>query len=342
MLTTDVAKSDALNPRVGHLVEVLSAEEILATLDEQGKLDALPFMPEMLQYCGKRFTVDKVAHKLCDTMNRTGLRRMTNSVHLAGVRCDGQAHGGCQAGCLLYWKEAWLKPVTMSETLPEPSDDSRLLPLLVENSRRPSTDDGSAGGSPAGEVAYTCQATELLRAAPEPLPWRDLGQYVDDVRTGNVGVFWALRTFLVGLFDRFQGVTTGKLPRWMWLRGGLRWGFLRGKVEGKTPTLLTDLQPGEWVRIKSKEEIVETLNDKLLNRGLGFDAEMARFCGRTARVARRVDRIVDEKTGKLLVMQNPCIVLEGVVCEGAYNLSCPRSIPSYWREIWLERVEAPV
>jgi hypothetical protein len=334
MLTTDVAKSDALNPRVGHLVEVLSAEEILATLDEQGKLDALPFMPEMLQYCGQRFTVDKVAHKLCDTMNRTGLRRMTNSVHLAGVRCDGQAHGGCQAGCLLYWKEAWLKPVTMADAPAEPIQASRLLPLLIENTRRPSTDDG--------EVAYTCQATELLRAAPEPLPWRDLSQYVDDVRSGNVGAFWALRTFLVGLFDRIQGVTTRRLPRWMWLRGGLRWGFLRGKIDGKTPTLHTDLQPGEWVRIKSKKEIVETLNQKLLNRGLGFDAEMARFCGRTARVARRVDRIVDEKTGRLLVMQNPCIVLEGVVCEGAYNLSCPRKIPSYWREIWLERVEAPV
>jgi len=29
------------------------------------------------------------------------------------------------------------------------------------------------------------------------------------------------------------------------------------------------------------------------------------------------------------------------VCEGAYHASCPRAIPSYWREIWLERVEEP-
>jgi len=85
-----------------------------------------------------------------------------------------------------------------------------------------------------------------------------------------------------------------------------------------------------------------TLNDDLLNRGLGFDSEMSRFCGRTAKVARRVDRIIDEKTGKMLTMRNPCIVLEGVVCEGAYHASCPRAIPSYWREIWLERVEEPV
>ena len=37
--------------------------------------------------------------------------RMRNAVHLEGLRCDGQAHGGCQAGCLLYWKEAWLRRV---------------------------------------------------------------------------------------------------------------------------------------------------------------------------------------------------------------------------------------
>ena len=36
---------------------------------------------------------------------------MKNSVHLEGVRCDGEGHRGCQAGCLIFWKEAWLKRV---------------------------------------------------------------------------------------------------------------------------------------------------------------------------------------------------------------------------------------
>ena len=66
------------------------AEEILAGLDERGELDALPFMPEMLQFCGRRFVVDKIAFKTCDTATWTGLRRMTDTVHLAGVRCDGR------------------------------------------------------------------------------------------------------------------------------------------------------------------------------------------------------------------------------------------------------------
>src|SRR6266850_3211640 len=108
--------SRSLGLRAGDWVEVRSAEEILATLDEQAGLDALPFMPEMLQYCGKRFRVFKAAHKACDTIKKTGNRRMENAVHLENLRCDGQEHGGCQARCLLYWKEAWLKPVSRSDS----------------------------------------------------------------------------------------------------------------------------------------------------------------------------------------------------------------------------------
>ena len=36
-----------LNLRVGELVEVRSEDEILATLDVDGELEGLPFMPEM-------------------------------------------------------------------------------------------------------------------------------------------------------------------------------------------------------------------------------------------------------------------------------------------------------
>ena len=98
-----------LDLKVGDVVVVRSEAEILATLDDRGELDALPFMPEMLEFCGRQFTVDKVAHKLCDTMTRSGMRRMRDAVHLGGVRCDAEAHGGCQTACLFYWKEAWLR-----------------------------------------------------------------------------------------------------------------------------------------------------------------------------------------------------------------------------------------
>ena len=326
-----------LNLRAGELVEVRSEEEILATLDHSGELDSLPFMPEMLQYCGERFTVYKVAHKLCDTMTATGMRRMHDAVHLAGVRCDGHAHGGCQTACLIYWKEAWLKRVEPGADGAGAQAPGREPPLLTvadihTRSRK--------SGSPDGEELFSCQATELLRAAPELLPFRHLGQYAWDLRSGNAGIYAVLRALLVGVFNRLQSASTRVLPRRLLFRDGLPWGFVKGTLT-KTPTGHIDLRPGELVRIKSKAQIMRTLSKDLLNRGLGFEAEMARHCGREARVLRRVDRCIDEATGRMLRMKNPCIVLENTVCEGAYNVNCPRSIYAFWREIWLERVEEP-
>src|SRR6185503_4165611 len=97
---------------------VRSREEILSTLDGNGQLDGLPFMPEMLQFCGQRLPVFRRAHKTCDPPNGLQGRRMAAAVHLDGVRCDGSAHGGCQAGCLMFWKDAWLKKA-------DPADDVR-------------------------------------------------------------------------------------------------------------------------------------------------------------------------------------------------------------------------
>src|SRR4051812_8784655 len=96
--------------RVRDWVEVRSEGEILRTLDDRGQLDGLPFMPEMLQFCGQNFQVYKRAHKTCDTVFPVRGRKLQRTVHL-DTRCDGSAHGGCQAGCLIFWREAWLKPL---------------------------------------------------------------------------------------------------------------------------------------------------------------------------------------------------------------------------------------
>jgi hypothetical protein len=88
--------------RAGDWVEVRSADEILATLDERGCLDALPFMPEMLAFCGRRFRISAVAHKTCDTATFSGGRRMRDAVFLDDLRCDGAAHDVCQARCLFF------------------------------------------------------------------------------------------------------------------------------------------------------------------------------------------------------------------------------------------------
>ena len=328
-MTKYATTASAKRLRVGDLVEVRSAEEILATLDERGELENLPFMPEMLKYCGQRLTVHKVAHKLCDNINYSGMHKMVSAVHLTASRCDGAAHGGCQTACLLFWKEAWLKRVGPGE--PSSPNAGRIeLSLLEINTRKEP--------GPDGEPRYSCQATEVLRAAPAGLPARDLGQYVTDVKTGNVSALASLKAFLVVLFNRLQGVSKRVLPRRLWFRDGLPWGFVKGRVVGRTPTEILDLHPGEMVRIKTKEQIEQTLNGSRFNRGMSFDEEMARYCGRIARVQARVTQCLDEKSGRMLTMKNPCIMLEDVVCAGACNGSCPRQFIPFWREVWLERV----
>ena len=324
--------------RAGDVVEVLSAEEILATLDDKGEFENLPFMPEMLQFCGQRMTVHKVAHKLCDMLTGNGgTHSMNNAVHLVGARCSGQSHGGCQTACSLYWKEAWLRRQTPEQqgstgravSTPSASVDTSFL--IGATRKEP---------GPDGTERFRCQATEMLRAAPRQLRFWHLDQYVADLRSRNVGPLELARTLLFHVFNVYQRWSRRALPRWLLIKEGLSWGFVKGRATGRTPTGRLDLQPGETVRIKSTNEITRTLDAKLLNRGMGFDPEMARFCGRTAKVLRRVDRCIDEKTGKMLTMKNPCIVLEGVVCQGVYHGNCPREYVSFWREVWLDRVDS--
>ena len=96
--------------RPGEMVEVRSLPEILATLDERGCLEGMPFMPEMAIYCGHRFPVHRRVDKVWEYAHGTGMRRVRDAVLLKTLRCDGQSHGGCQAACQLIWKEAWLRP----------------------------------------------------------------------------------------------------------------------------------------------------------------------------------------------------------------------------------------
>ena len=84
--------------RAGQRVAVRSAAEIAATLDANGRLDGTPFMPEMVAFAGRELTIHRHSDKTC--VEGGGLRQMQDTLLLAGVRCDGTAHDGCQRGCL--------------------------------------------------------------------------------------------------------------------------------------------------------------------------------------------------------------------------------------------------
>jgi hypothetical protein len=339
-------------PKVGDLVEVRSKQEILSTLDGKGQLDGMPFMPEMFAFCGRRFPILKRAHKTCDTATGTGGRRLEGTVHLA-TRCDGAAHGGCQASCLLFWKEAWLKRVDGGGNVDQtgrasPSEPGSNKSGCTEKDVYAGTGEGLRGDM--CNMQYVCQNTQVPFATTY-LPWWDIRQYFEDYTSGNVGIRRIVTGGIYAMYYNLSqaGIGLGPALRWLYDRSyglwnGVPWPRTAGPIPAgeSTPTGTLDLKPGEWVRVKPHSEIVKTLNVHSKNRGLIWDAEMVPYCGGIYQVAKRVEKIIDERTGKMIWMKYPCIILDSVVCQSRYSgcrMFCPRAFYSYWREIWLERVD---
>jgi hypothetical protein len=298
----------------GQTVWIRSLEEILGTLDADGKLDGLPFMPEMTRYCGRSFRISCLPIKTC--VEGVGFRGLNGIMFLENLRCDGASHDGCQRECLLFWNQAWL-----SEHGPKLSQ-SQKTNILKESTATAGTHLKTRQGD-----RYFCQSTELAGATSayheDTSGTADkFRQYLSDVRHGNMSLTEFFRRVLKAIFNRLKdlaGIDTG------------------GKVLGrhlKTESVSLDLQPGEWVEVKSRKEIEETLDVDGKNRGLLFDPPMLAYCGNRYRVANRLQKIILEETGRMISLRNT-LVLDDVVCRA---WDCPRANLHFWREIWLKRV----
>lgn len=319
--------------RPGEIVEVRPSAEILATLDENGSLDGMPFMPEMLEHVGRHFTVARRVEKICnnvDSVSSPG-RRVRSAVHLDDLRCDGSAHGGCQLGCRLYWKEEWLSRVDDSDTggAESPRAVAQLKALSSAGTRTVRDLDGEP------TPTHRCQATEAL-VASEPLSKYDARQFVREVTSRNVGLPHLLSVIVRAVWSKALRVL--RLRRMLQLPIGYQGAGTRNSTA-------IGLRPGDLVRVRSEEEIAATLNTRNRNRGLSFSPEMIPYCGGTYRVRGRVERLIDEKTGKMIEISNDCLILDDVVCRGEDGcwafLFCPRGTYPFWREAWLQRVAEP-
>src|SRR5262249_47783267 len=143
-----------------------------------------------------------------------------------------------------------------------------------------------ASNSNGDGVTYTCQATRLPYATSE-LVWWDVRQYIEDYRSGNVGL-WAMVKALVyaSYYSLSQaGIGVGSSMRWLYGKLHPLWrgpDFPRrmGSIpDGQpTPTAVLNLQPGELVRVKPHEEILRTITTTGRNRGMLWDAELVPFC----------------------------------------------------------------
>lgn len=311
----------------GDLIEVKSPSDILATLDNAGTLDNLPFMPEMAAHCGRRFKVSSRADKICDTVNYSGSRRIPDAVMLDDLRCDGSEHDGCQAECRLFWKEAWLKKVSPDTPAPPPfssADVQALLERAMHNTRSRVEKGGKT------QTLYRCQNTDIPHYSDLLSVW-DPRPYVREFTTGNVE------------FSRFVRVSTrAAVTEPLRKLGYVPTIHLPGTALPDDTFEPLNLLAGELVRVKSREEIAKTLTPDGRNKGLWFDKEMMQFCGKEFRVHRRVECFVNEQDGRLVRPKIPSVILKGAVCSGDLSSCrwlCQRAIYSFWRECWLERVE---
>lgn len=350
MLTpTDKSATPSLGLRAGEWVQVRTKEEILGTLDANGRLDELPFMPEMLRYCGKTMRVGKRAHKTCDPALGIGGRKMASTVHLANIRCDGADHDGCEAGCLIFWKEAWLKRVEGGPAAPaSPVSTGGLAHVRCTEETLRSAVKNPAGDGESGPI-YVCQNTQV-KFATQPLSSWDVRQYLEDYTSGNVSLSRLAGGLLYFVWRTVaeSGLGIGSAMRWTYdafqrAIGGSPYPLRPfGVPQGvQTPRETLDLRPGEFVTVRPFRTILNTLDSNYRNRGLYFDPEMVPFTERQYEVDRRITKIIDEKTGKMLRIKTDAIILKNVVCQARYAFCrrfCPRAIYPYWREIWLERI----
>ena len=305
----------------GEVVEVKSLAEILATLDAEGKLEGMPFMPEMVRYCGRRFRIGRRASKTC--VEGLGLRRLEGTAFLEGLRCDGSAHDGCQRGCSLFWKEAWLRPC-----------DGEIGPSADDAATAASGPPPSATELPTRKGDdFFCQSTELFGATGGPFPRWNLGDYWQDFIRGELTLGWLGKLFWRSLRNK--------------VRRRLGLGLIE-HVEGcqaEPPRGELDLQPGEWVEVKSAQEIRTLIDAEGKNHGLSFELEMLHHCGRRYQVAYPLRKVILEEagkksTGKMVTLTNT-VVLESVACRGLCMKNCPRANFFWWREAWLRRVTPP-
>ena len=300
----------------GDLVEIKTWAEIHATLDEQGRLEQLPFMPEMLAMCGQRAYVFRCVHRLFDYRKTRRMRHMDGAVLLVGTVCDGSSHGGCEAACHTIWKSAWLKRVGQSDDMAgasasshrsNPPKDSAVLQFGTQVPR------------------YACQLTQL-NAASQPIGNWSATNFLRPLISGNVAPAAFIVGWLTHLFNELQH---------------LRQGVSFPAFELATPNggghEDTQFEAGDRIIVKSSAEIRATLNDQLVHRGLGFESDMLKHCGRRYCVQAEVKRLIDIVTGEMRTMKTPAYILCDIHFSGERQQFNAQYEPLFWRGVWLRR-----
>lgn len=130
--------------------------------------------------------------------------------------------------------------------------------------------------------------------------------------------------------------------RWNFIVNIFKYIFENYKVREKIndgKQMHNKLNAGDLVLVKSKEEILKTLNNWNQLKGCAFMEEMWPYCGTKQKVLKRVEKFLDERD-YLIKKCKGIIILENVMCQGTKDFGpCDRSCFFFWREEWLEKIK---
>jgi len=143
----------------------------------------------------------------------------------------------------------------------------------------------------------SCQGTQLHQITHKRNRL-NVGQYVDEVNLNRVSVTALATSFCGGMLGRIAGSNQSVVG-----------------TQKRTPVSDLKLSVGDVVTVKSRSDIIKTLDANGKNRGLWFDPVMLRYCGQTLKVTKRITTLVDESSGKIRQLKISSVVLEDLQCD---------------------------
>ncbi len=97
---------------------------------------------------------------------------------------------------------------------------------------------------------------------------------------------------------------------------------------------------GDLVRVRSRQEIIATLDPFGELKGCAFLPQMFDYCGTEQRIFRVMQRFMDERDSKMKKVRG-VVLLESLICKGTLAFGeCDRACLLFWREEWLEKIPA--
>ena len=100
------------------------------------------------------------------------------------------------------------------------------------------------------------------------------------------------------------------------------------------------MNPGDTVKVLSREKIIRLLDYRGIYKGCPFIEEMYDHCNKEYKVLKEANYFYDEIKQKLCKCKD-IVVLEGTICSGKqklYKETCDLRCYFFWHKDWIEKV----